>query len=285
VTLVIGSRRLVIRRFASERSGTVLPMRTYLVLFALLVAGCVLALAQVTVPTAQDGYDSAHSLELYRESNASMFMNDFGQLHRYHDANAALGTPAPGEQRIVFFGDSITDIWKLDESFPGKHYINRGIGGQTTPQMLVRFRQDVLDLHPAVVVVLAGTNDIAGNTGPESLEQVTGNYASLAELARASGIRVVFSSVMPINNYNAAALRFFLQRSPEKILALNDWLKKYCSANGIVYLDYFSAMVDERGMLKKDLSEDGLHPNPAGFAVMSPLAQAAIDKALAQPAR
>ncbi len=229
--------------------------------------------------TAQDGYESARSLELYREGHASMLMNDFGQLARYHDADVQLGPPAAGEQRVVFFGDSITDIWKLDESFPGKHYVNRGIGGQTTPQMLVRFRPDVIDLHPAVVVVLAGTNDIAGNTGEETLEQIEDDYATMAELARVHGIRMVFASVMPINDYNPSALRFFLQRSPAKILALNEWLKKYCADNGLVYLDYFSAMVDGNGMLKSELTADGLHPNAAGFAVMAPLAEAAILKA------
>ena len=247
--------------------------------------------AQSTAPAAstplqgtpQDGYDSAHSLELYRESHATMFMNDYGQLARYHDADVALAPPATGEQRVVFFGDSITDIWKLDESFPGKHYINRGIGGQTTPQMLLRFRPDVLDLRPAVVVILAGTNDIAGNTGIETLEQIEGNYATMAELARVHGVHVVFSSVMPINDYNPTALRFLLQRPPAKILALNEWLKKYCADNGLVYLDYFSAMVDEHGMMKAGLSEDGLHPNAAGFALVAPLAQAAIEKAMNNP--
>jgi lysophospholipase L1-like esterase len=229
--------------------------------------------------TAKDGYASARSLELYREGNARMLMNDFGQLARYHDDDGKLGAPAAGEQRVVFFGDSITDIWKLDESFPGRHYINRGIGGQTTPQMLVRFRPDVIDLQPAVVVVLAGTNDIAGNTGDETLEQIEGDYATMAELAKVHRIRLVFASVMPINNYNPRALSFFLQRSPEKILQLNAWLKKYCADNGLVYLDYFSAMVDGRGMLKAGLTEDGLHPNAAGFAVMAPLAEAAIEKA------
>ena len=234
--------------------------------------------------TAQDGYESAHSLELYRESHASMFMNDYGQLARYHDADATVGQPAPGEQRVVFFGDSITDIWKLDESFPGKHYINRGIGGQTTPQMLVRYRADVLDLKPAVVVILAGTNDIAGNTGVETLDQIEDDYATMAELARVHGVRVVFSSVMPINAYNPTALKFFLQRSPQKVLALNEWLKKYCADNGLIYLDYFSALVDGNGSLRKELTQDGLHPNAGGFAVMAPLAQAAITKALGQPA-
>lgn len=230
-------------------------------------------------PTAAEGYAAARSLELYREGNARMLMNDFGQLERYRDADAALPPPTPGEARVVFFGDSITDIWKLDESFPGKHYINRGIGGQTTPQMLVRYRQDVLDLHPAVVVVLAGTNDIAGNTGDESLGEIEGDFATMAELAKANGIRIVFSSLTPINDYNPRAMLFFLQRSTEKILTLNDWLKKYCQENGLVYLNYFPALVDEHGMMKANLSDDGLHPNAAGFAVMAPLAQAAIQQA------
>jgi lysophospholipase L1-like esterase len=257
-----------------------------LVLLMAVVLACFGAWAQSAGPaagsplegTAQDGYASARSLELYRENHASMFMNDYGQLSRYHDDDVKLGPAAAGEQRVVFFGDSITDIWKLDESFPGKHYVNRGIGGQTTPQMLVRFRPDVIDLKPVVVVVLAGTNDIAGNTGEETLEQIEGDYATMAELAKVHGIRMVFASVMPVNNYNPRALSFSLQRSPEKILALNTWLQKYCSENGLVYLDYFSAMVDARGMLKAELTGDGLHPNAAGFAVMAPLATAAIDK-------
>lgn len=256
-------------------------MKNLVVCFVLGVLGSASGWAQQATPqpTAQDGYASARSLELYREGQASMFMNDFGQLARYHDDDERLGAPAAGEQRVVFFGDSITDIWKLDESFPGKHYINRGISGQTTPQMLVRFRPDVLDLKPAVVVVLAGTNDIAGNTGDETLEQIEGDYATMAELAKANGIRLVFSSVTPINDYNPQAMRFFLQRSTQKILELNEWLKKYCSENGLVYLDYFSSLVDEHGMMKANLSADGLHPNAAGFAVMAPLAQAAIERA------
>ncbi len=187
-----------------------------LVIMTILAAACAGARAQLPPPvqaTAEDGYQAAHSLEMYREGNARMFMNDFGQLERYHDADAAPGSPTPGEPRVIFFGDSITDIWKLDNSFPGKHYINRGIGGQTTPQMLVRFRQDVIDLHPAVVVILAGTNDIAGNSGTETLDQIEADYASFADLARVNGIRVVFSSVTPINAMNQRALWFYLQRS------------------------------------------------------------------------
>lgn len=260
-------------------------MKNLPVVLMVAVAACSAA-AQAPPPvpaTAADGYQAAHSLEMYREGNARTFMNDFGQLERYQAANAALAAPLPGERRVIFFGDSITDIWKLDESFPGKHYINRGIGGQTTPQMLVRFRQDVIDLHPAVVVILAGTNDIAGNSGTETLDQIEADYTSFAELAKVNGIRAVFSSVTPINAMNQRALWFYLQRSPEKILALNVWLKKYCADHDLVYLDYFSAMVDDQGFLKKDLTEDGLHPNAAGFAVMAPLAEAAIAKALEQP--
>lgn len=226
---------------------------------------------------------AAKSLGEWRLSRASILLNDFGELARYRDANAELKTPAAGERRVVFFGDSITDIWPIAKYFPGKPYVNRGIGGQTTPQMLIRFRADVINLQPAAVVVLAGTNDIAGNTGPMSLEQVEANYASLAELARAHNIRVVFSSVLPVHNYTPQSQDPFAQRSPEKIRELNRWLHEYCAANGCVYLDYFSAMVDPAGLLKKELAADGLHPNPDGYAIMAPLAEAAIQKALSTP--
>jgi lysophospholipase L1-like esterase len=220
-------------------------------------------------------------LDQYRAGRIAIFFDDFGQLGRYRDANAALKPPAPGESRVVFFGDSITDNWHLDEYFPGKPYLNRGIGGQTTPQMLVRFRQDVIDLHPKVVVILAGTNDIAGNTGPMRLEDIEANYASFTELARASDIRIVFSSVLPVHNYTPQSQNMFAQRSPEKIIELNRWLKNYVATHsGCLYLDYFSAMVDEKGLLKRELAEDGLHPNAAGYKIMVPLAEAAIEKAL-----
>lgn len=232
---------------------------------------------------APPGSEAAESLERYRTSKASVLRDDFGELRRYRDANAALKAPAAGEKRVVFFGDSITDIWPLAKSFPGKPYIGRGIGGQTTRQMLVRFRADVINLQPVAVVILAGTNDIAGNTGPMSLEEIEGNYTSLAELARANHIRVVMSSVLPIHHYTPKSENFFAQRSPEKILALNRWMKNYCATNGCVYLDYFSPMVDGMGMLKKELAEDGLHPNADGYAIMAPLAEAAIQKALGTP--
>ncbi len=246
-----------------------------------LVVMCTYALAQqVRIPST--GFPG---LDQYRASRIAVFTDDFGQLSRYRDANASLPAPASHESRVVFFGDSITDIWKLDDSFPGKPYINRGIGGQTTPQMLVRFREDVIDLHPKAVLILAGTNDIAGNTGPMSLPEIEANFATMAELSRLHGIRVIYASLLPINNYTPRAQDLFAQRSPQKILELNRWLKAYCAANGYVYLDYFSAMVDDKGMLKKDLSDDGLHPNAAGFKIMAPLAQAAIEKSLAIGAR
>jgi lysophospholipase L1-like esterase len=214
--------------------------------------------------------------------------SDFPDLARYREANAKVTVPAKDEQRVVFMGDSITELWVLPRFggfFPGKPYIGRGISGQTTPQMLVRFRADVIALRPVVVVILAGTNDLAGNTGPITLEETEGNLASMAELARANGIRVVLSSVLPVSNYghdregNPVDVR--IKRPPEKILELNAWIRKYAAEKGDVYLDYFSAMVDEHGLLKKELSEDGLHPNSAGYAVMAPLAEKAIQLAFA----
>jgi lysophospholipase L1-like esterase len=251
------------------------PSLTALFVSPLLLAVLVSA-QQPTIPsTGHPGLDQ------YRASRIAVFTDDFGQLTRYRDADAALKPPAAGENRVVFFGDSITDIWKLEDYFPGKPYLNRGIGGQTTPQMLVRFRQDVIDLHPRVVVILAGTNDIAGNTGPMRLEDIEANYSSLAELARANHVAVVFSSILPVHNYTPKSQEFFAERSPEKILALNRWLQDYCAANALVYLDYFTVLVDDKGLLKRELAEDGLHPNPNGFKIMAPLAEAAIGQALA----
>ena len=218
-------------------------------------------------------------LDQYRASRIAVFTDDYGQLARYREANAKLGPPPAGGNRVVFFGDSITDIWKLQDYFPGKPYVNRGIGGQTTPQMLVRFRQDVIDLHPKVVVILAGTNDIAGNTGPMRTEDIEANLASFAELARAHSIRVVYSSVLPVHNYTERSKDFFAQRPMPRILELNQWLKDFCDKNNIVYLDYFSAVADDKGLLKKDLADDGLHPNDAGYNIMAKLAEAAIAKA------
>jgi lysophospholipase L1-like esterase len=219
-------------------------------------------------------------LDQYRASRIAIYFDDFGQLKKYHEANAALGAPAASENRVVFFGDSITEGWRLADSYPNKPYINRGVGGQTTPQMLVRFRQDVVDLQPKIVMILAGTNDLAGTTGPMRNEDTEANLASMADLARAHGIRVVMSSILPVHNYNHDGEDYFAQRPPTRILALNAWIKDYCAKNKIVYLDYFSAMVDDKGLLQKELAEDGLHPNAAGHKIMAPLAEAAIQAAL-----
>jgi lysophospholipase L1-like esterase len=259
-----------------------LSLRKLALFFSL--AACSVAQQATPTPATTPGIPSTGfaSLDEYRARRIAVFTDDFGQLSRYRDANAKLGLPASDEKRVVFFGDSITDLWHLDEYFPGKPYINRGIGGQTTPQMLVRFRQDVVDLHPKAVVILAGTNDIAGNTGPMRLEDIEANYASLNELARANNIKVIYSSVLPVHNYTQKSKDLFAERSPAKILELNRWLKNYCSsaAGDCLYLDYFTAMVDENGLLKKDLSDDGLHPNAAGFKVMAPMAESVIEKAV-----
>lgn len=200
---------------------------------------------------------------------------DFANLARYRAANLQLGPATAG--RVVFIGDSITDGWKLDNSFPGKPYINRGIGGQTTSQILLRFRQDAIDLHPRVVLILAGTNDIAGNTGPATLAQIEGNLESMAQLASANHIKVVLCSVLPAVHY------FWHPQLPNpagRIAALNGWLKAYAARDHYVYVDYYAAMKDASGALKHGLSKDGVHPLPAGYAIMAPLAQAGIDKAL-----
>lgn len=208
---------------------------------------------------------------------------DWANLERYRAENAALGPPRPGEKRVVFMGNSITDGWAkyFPTMFPNKPYIGRGIGGQTTPQMLVRFRQDVIALKPAVVVILAGTNDIAGNTGPSTLEMIEDNLASMSELAQANGIRVVLSSVLPVFDY---PWKPGLEPAP-KIVALNAWMKQYAAAHNAVYLDYHSAMADERQGMKADLATDGVHPNEAGYRIMAPLAERAIAEALKRKGR
>jgi lysophospholipase L1-like esterase len=233
---------------------------------------------QPSIPTT-----GSPDLDQYRASRVTIYTDDFGELKRYREADAKLKPSAPSENRVVFLGDSITDYWKLEDYFPGKPYINRGVDGQTTPQMLVRFRQDVIDLHPKVLVVLAGTNDVAGVTGRTRNEDIESNYATMAELARLHHIRVVLASLLPANDYTADAKESFALRPRERILALNTWLKDYCASNGFVYLDYFSAVVDDKGMLRRDLSDEGLLPNASGYKIMAPLAEKAIARAFARP--
>src|ERR1700719_4526442 len=220
-------------------------------------------------------------------ARADKILHDWPNVARYAEANAALAAPAKFDLRVVFMGDSITDAWVSPEYggfFPGKPYVDRGISGQTTPQMLIRFRPDVIALQPKAVVILAGTNDIAGNTGPMKLGEIEGNLASMAELARTNKIRVVLASVLPVSNYGhdreGNPLDMRVNRPPEKILELNAWIKRYAAEKGHTYLDYFSAMADEQGLLQRELSEDGLHPNAKGYAVMSPLAEQAIRSAI-----
>jgi lysophospholipase L1-like esterase len=243
------------------------------------------AAAPVTIPESPTAADIEPMLkELQR---VKVRLDDWPMLSRYRDANAAVAPPAAGEARVVFMGDSITDSWddpKYGGFFPGKPYINRGISGQTTPQMLLRLRADVLAHKPKVMVLLAGTNDIAGNTGQMTLEQIQGNIETMAELCKLHGIKVVLASILPVSNYHYKPEDWrgpqTYRRPIEKVRAMNDWLKTYASANGHVYLDYWTATVDAQGMLKTELSTDDLHPNAAGYAIMAPLAEAAIAEAL-----
>jgi acyl-CoA thioesterase I len=224
----------------------------------------------------------------YQKSQLERALNDWPFLAKYREANKLLPPPSPGETRVVFMGDSITEGWGQKttsttpdraEFFPGKPYINRGISGQTTPQMLVRFRQDVVALKPKLVVLLAGTNDIAENTGKETLEEIGNNIASMSDLARANGIRVVLCSVLPASDF---PWHKGLEPAP-KIRELNAWLKEYAAKNGFAFVDYYSTMANSEGGLKAELSPDGVHPNEAGYKFMAPLAEAGIAEALKKP--
>jgi lysophospholipase L1-like esterase len=245
----------------------------------------------LTIPTAHaqtpSQTPSDASCDCTKFASQQKTLQDWPNIARYHDANASVQPPAKTEKRVVFMGDSITDGWQQPQYggfFPGKPYVDRGISGQTTPQMLIRFRPDVIALQPKVVVILAGTNDIAGNTGPMTLDQIEGNLQSMSELAHANKIRVVLASVMPVSNYghdrDGKPIDVRDRRPPEKIVELNKWIKSYAESHGDIYLDYFSAMVDDKGLLKADISNDGLHPNAKGYAIMGPLAETAIAQAL-----
>jgi len=247
-----------------------------LVLFAAAVAVRSGLAQQASKPTTDPAAAGSKPAEDFATARNRQLLNDFGWLAHFADDNAKLPPPAPGENRVVFMGDSITQGWHLDQSFPGKPYINRGISGQTTPQMLIRFRQDVIDLHPKAVIILAGTNDVAGNTGPMTPEQTEGNIQSMAELAAASGIKVVLCSITPAKAYPWKPE----VASVEPIAKINAWMKAYAASKGYTYVDYFTAMKDADNGLPANLSKDGVHPLPAGYAVMAPLAEAGIDKAL-----
>jgi len=213
--------------------------------------------------------------ELLAKREAALFQ-DFGQLGKYRAANLAL-TPDP--HRVVFLGDSITYFWDLETSFPGKPYLNRGIAAQTTSQMLVRFRQDVVDLRPASTVILAGTNDLGDTSAvPTSISDIERNLQTMAELADTHHVRPVFASLLPVHNYKSRAPISAI-RTPKNILVVNAWLKSYCALHGYIYVDYHTAMVSPDGMMRLEFSDDGIHPNAAGHQIMAAVAKEALEKA------
>jgi lysophospholipase L1-like esterase len=205
-------------------------------------------------------------------------LQDWNQLGRYHEDNLRLRALPRDPGRIVFLGDSITDGWKLEQYFAGKPYVNRGISGQTTAQMLVRMYPDVIRLEPAALVILAGTNDIARNTGPQTVEMIQDNIRAMTEIAQKHGIKVILCSLTPVSDYTPR--RQTERRPPPDILVLNGWLKRYAEENQAGYVDYFTPLADERGFLKEGHSNDGLHPNERGYALMAPAVQAGIDKVI-----
>ena len=205
-------------------------------------------------------------------------LQDWNQLGRYHADDERLKAQPADSRRVVFLGDSITDGWQLAQFFPGKPYVNRGISGQTTPQMLVRLFPDVLDLKPAALIILAGTNDIARNTGPVTLAMIEENFQAITELAQAHGIKVILCSLTPVSDYTARKQTD--QRPPADILKLNAWLREYAAKVHAVFADYYAALVDDKGMLREGDSNDGLHPNAKGYELLAPVAESAISQAL-----
>ena len=266
----------IVRRTARRRLP--LPRRAAALVAVALVAAACAGRAAAPPPLPSSAGDRVAE---WRRVEEERLRTDWPHLARYRDDNARLGAPAAGERRVVFMGNSITEGWAahFPAMFPGRPYVGRGISGQTTPQMLVRFRQDVIALRPAAVVILAGTNDLAGNTGPASLEAIEDNIASMVDLARAHGIRVVLASVLPALDY---PWRPGLAPAP-RIVALNARLREYAARHGAVFLDLHAAMRDARDGLRAGLSDDGVHPNAAGYALMSPLAERAIAEALGRP--
>ncbi|MSV35288.1 MAG: hypothetical protein EXQ47_06780 [Bryobacterales bacterium] len=228
-----------------------------------------------------------HFRALLENRERQLLTPDPANLERYAEANRKLGNPSPSKPRVIFFGDSITDFWRLNEYFPDSDYINRGISGQTSGQLLQRFKADVMDLHPQAVVILIGTNDLARGVPAAAIES---NNQMLADVAAANKIKVIVASLLPVSDHHKdqdPAYERTPQRPPASVLAINEWLKMFASQRGYGYLDYFSATVDPTGQFKEDFSDDGLHPNGKGYRVMAPLVAAAIDKALvpASPAQ
>jgi len=240
-------------------------------LFFIFTATVIFAQNKSTEPTNEQK-------EAWRKAQEEQFHNDWANLGRFREDNKKIGLPAAGEDRIVFMGNSITEGWSRTDPdfFSGKPYINRGISGQTTPQMLIRFKPDVVNIKPSVVVILAGINDIAGNTGPSTLEMIEDNLSSMVEIAQANGVRVVLSSVLPAYDF---PWRPGLEPA-EKVIKLNVWIKNFAETHKCVYLDYFTPMSDEKHGLKTEYSQDGVHPTMTGYKIMEPLVEEAIKKAL-----
>jgi lysophospholipase L1-like esterase len=220
----------------------------------------------------------------FRAKLIPSLMRDFGEQYIYAPADAALPPPSPDRPRVVFLGDSITDLWPIGESFPGRDYVNRGIGSQVSAQLLLRFHADVIALKPRVVVILAGVNDVQGFVQAPDQAQIQANYEAMAEMAHAHGIAVVFGSILPVNGLGPLAKDVLAERHPDELRALNRWLKDYAARHGDEYADYYSALADASGMMRPELTRDGVHPTAAGYAIMTPIAQAAIDRALAKGA-
>jgi lysophospholipase L1-like esterase len=238
-----------------------------------------------------DQEDSSCCLPIFAQRLVNQ-LNDWNQLSRYQDENQELKKKPYDPKRVAFMGDSITDFWKLADHFPGKPYINRGISGQTTPQMLVRMYPDIIEHKPAAMVVLAGINDISQNTGPATAEMVEENIMAMTDLAQHNEIKVILCSILPVSDY-----AFLKQQAsgkvnpymkvpvtathpPEDILKLNAWMKQYAEKVNAIYVDYFSVLVDEKGFLKESCSEDGIHPNAEGYKIMTKTVEKAIEKAL-----
>ncbi|MDP1026716.1 GDSL-type esterase/lipase family protein [Sphingomonas sp. KR1UV-12] len=220
----------------------------------------------------------------FRQSLIPVLMQDFGERYLYAAANAALPPPRPGERRVVFMGDSITDLWDLSRAFPGKPYVNRGIGAQVTAQMLVRFQQDVVALCPSAVVILAGTNDVQGVLQVETPASIVANIAAMGDIADAHGIRVVLSAILPVNDYTDNARDMLRDRPPAVLRAINADLRALAKRRGYGFADYDPALSDARGMMAARLTSDGLHPGAEGYRLMAPIAATAIDQVLSRPA-
>ena len=282
------SHRLKSMGLGVSRAQTATPGGAAVISPALLVLGAMLSGAPAHAQLAEEfNPPRANCCLVNTARGLADQLQDWNQLGRYHSANQQLKKQAVPANRVVFMGDSITDLWNLEQYFPGKPYVNRGIGGQTTPQMLVRMYPDVIDLKPAVVVLLAGINDIARNTGPETAEMIQQNIMAMTELSQLHGAKVILCSLLPVSDYpflrqqNAPSrLKMTESHPPAEILRLNAWIKDYAAKVNAIYTDYFSAFVDERGWLKDAYSADGLHPNAEGYKVMATVLSGSLQKSL-----